>query len=352
MPDSAFTKWPPEVVLALTKQMSTAEAVLFALSCKYLYTLIIEGVQVNTSGKEIWRSRNPMRPKLVQRLNRETCKEERLSFLALLEKDAAKWLLCTVHEKLHIRNEDETRLRLTKSSHSCRKECIIRQRGVHLTTGIEFHRVCLDLLIRRKLHGPIFGMEPGSMDFEHVSVHCGTTIAKVRHNGMFRVVDMQSGFPHLFVRVGKRVEFDLEENLDGQYSNAELWTCHHPGTQRLVVQAIRDLQSNEMLLVSTGETCDYCPTDVQVQVSRDTHADLFLCVDLIAWRDLGPRGSHNNDIWKAQKGDGASRAPRFDRSRYGERSIQEIWEQTAEVDDQSERLLSGVESDDASNPSS
>lgn len=109
------------------------------------------------------------------------------------------------------------------------------------------------------------------------------------------------GKPHLFICTRHVVELDQAENILEQLRVVKVGGCdHYIGWEREVDMFARLLVgANSSSLSFRGQmvACGACACDMQARISKDSVASVFVTVELTCWRDLGPRGSHRNQMW-------------------------------------------------------
>jgi hypothetical protein len=148
-----------------------------------------------------------------------------------------------------------------------------------------------------------------------------------------RVVKSPDGEDHLFIRTKQSCEIDLHVDALKQIKTSEVRACRHDSgrEQDLVldlVSIIKSLPGANVPVSKWGTiSCINCLSDMQAVLTRESRACVFTTVELIAWRDLGPRGSHSNPIWTSQTS--PYRRDTFARGSgeyaFGTESLKEVW---------------------------
>lgn len=313
-----LTTMTPEIILTVMKHLPNPDAVLLGLTCKTLYNTMTNFTPLaGTVGNS---------PRMVQRLNLETPKEERLAFLRSLEREIPRLLVCTFCVRLHPRAHDELEVCKRKYDTGCREQ----QRSVSLgwiSAAREFkvRREVLDSVLRCAELGPAFGMSVQELQCQKTWKRTGKLRkAQISVQIEARVAYASGGTPHLLTRAQHSFDVDIEEDVKRQYEDFGPHTCvhDHRGSCKLAMTALSDMKECK----STAESsvvwaCKKCPTVVRVKASRVSNRHLFPELTVSIWKDLGSRGSHRNRIWLSQSEDPL----RVLQKKYWDRS-QHVWE--------------------------
>ena len=307
---------PAELYRELLSHMSPGQGVLLSLTCKYL-----------------WAKRHADDSDCLRKLRRETPRPERFKFLMLWEKDLPKYVLCHVCEKFERRRKSEASA--IWESFGEKRDCTTAQGKVHIDCSpltispwtIYVHRRTLDLIIRASILGSRYGLPTTNLTQQWAREAYGVNALTIKVDLDARVVRAPDGDSHLFVRTRHLVEFDLHEDFEAQIAASRILPCAHVGSsmKEVATDALRSFKGDDGLSFESDIVrCDRCSTDVQVDISRDSHQSVFAATTMTAWRDLGPRGSHRNELWDHQC---EMSAKKLDRRRYtfGTESLKAVW---------------------------
>lgn len=194
---------------------------------------------------------------------------------------------------------------------------------------IYIHRRILDLIIRASFLGSSFGLPTSILGQRRSRFTYGVNRLTISIDLQVHLVQTPSEDRHLFARSRHQVEFDLHENFENQIKAANIHACDHAHYRRVddILGALQSLKDADGLLFESDLVrCEYCPTDFQIDIKRETHRSVFATTTITAWRDLGPRGLPSNRIWASQT-EGFMDRRNFDRNAYifGTENLKDVW---------------------------
>ena len=293
---SILERFPPELYLKIIRNMNPAEGILLSLTCKTLWArAILQSTDV------------------LDKLNRCSPLDQNVHFLRMLEKDRSHYVVCTLCLRLHFRHPCEIHLLIQigpffEASRPCSKEM-----GVFKTLGtvrrLHISREGLELVLRAGVLGSDYGLRleclQRAMDWEvfaeaHLKVHMESA-AKI-----VKVPGPHDSDRHLFLKTAYTVEMDLRRDVFGQIEAAKIGACGHnrrngeeaSHIKQIIRRAVRAPTHSDAVFTAQFSCC---PTDMIVQaIYKPT--EVFVKVKLAVYRDLGPRGDHNMEIWRRQSG--------------------------------------------------
>lgn len=306
---------PPEIYRELLRHLSPGEGVLLSLTCK-----------------DLWAKRDVGGSGSIRRLRRETPRPERLAFLRLLERDLPEHVLCHVCEKFE-RRSHISEARVIKDRFERRRPCEEAQGTASVDNydaEIRIPRRILDLIIRASILGSRFGLPTSSLTQRRSRMAYGVSALTIGIDLEVRVIQAPNEDHHLFACSRHQVELDLHEDFTKQIEAAKIYGCRHAVRDAkvdLVVSALELFKRDDALSSESEiDSCERCTTDMQVEIKRDSNRSVFATMTINAWRDLGPRGCHSNEIWISQT-EWSISGPQINRHSYvfGTQSLKDVW---------------------------
>ena len=226
-------------------------------------------------------------------------------------------LFCSVCEKFEERRCAAVEVSLLRMSAysglepNCQKAqgaVVVGQGG---TVALYIRRRLLDSILRAATLGPEYGVSAAVLDQQLSWRAYGRNILEVNLELSGRIIRPgRQAEPHLLIQVQQAFEIDLYLSAADQIRDSQINTCAHDPVRDgdIVVYAYSRAvnmwceDSASLNFTSDEFTCGCCPTNIQVQVNRDSPQCAFAKVVVTCWRDLGPRGVNNTNIWEYQIG--------------------------------------------------
>lgn len=307
---------PPEIHRELLSHLSPGEGVLLSLTCK-----------------DLWAKRDVGGSGSIRRLRRENPRPERLVFLRLWERDLPEHVLCHICEKFE-RRRLVSEARVIKDRFERRRPCEEAEGTAFVDrydVNIYIPRRILDLIVRASILGSSFGLPISSLAQRRSRVAYGVSALTIGIDLEVCVIQAPNEDHHLFACSRHQVELDLHEDFPRQIEAANIRACDHSHYRRVdtILGALQSFKEADGLsFESEIVSCNYCPTDFQVDVNRENHRSVFATTTITAWRDLGPRGPHSNRIWASQTA-GCLDSKDFHRSLnaypFGTECLKDVW---------------------------
>ena len=318
---------PPELYMKIIRNINPTEGILLSLTCKTL-----------------WARATLQSTDVLYKLKRCSPLDQTTHFLRMLEKDRSRYVACTLCLKLHFRLPDELQKLIQiglffNTPRGCSQELGVVKTLGPITSRLQISREALELVLRSGALGADYGLVLGflrkAFDWEvfsetHLKVHMESAASIVPVPGQ----DDSDG--HLFLKITYSVEVDLRRDVFSQIKAAKIGGCGHVSSSsaearymKWIIDRAVAAPTNSDVLAAVQSPC--CPTDMFVKASYKP-TEVFVRVDVTAFRDLGPRGDHKMEIWRRQVASDLDQV--YDRSMiytFGNQPLQLLYERAQKV---------------------
>ena len=277
----------------LVQNMSPVEGVLLGLTCKSLWA--------QTHRKDVFED-----------LKRCTPLDEMRHFIRMLEKDRCRYVACTACLRLHLRTSDEAMsmgsfVELPNRRRRCHDKLGVVKTNGPFSKRLAVYRETFELVLRVGVPGQHVCLPLKCFRQQNEWEYFGHARIKIHFKSDAAIIPVpvsrDGEGPHLFIKTIYFVDFDLRRALPDQIEGAEIGGCchNHDAESKFIMDAIETARKDPLTRRPLDVLrCSGCPTDMVVEVFYKAR-EVFAGVCLTAYRDLGPSGDHQGQIWVRQK---------------------------------------------------
>ena len=262
----------------------------------------VQGIMLSLTYKTLWSRASTNSADVLYRARRCASLSDTVELLSLLENDLPSYIVCIVCNTLHRRHTTDEANMLVRRYYTSRRYCSAANRCLIIAQDpwtIEIEREAVDLALRAQSKGTKYGIKIDV--FKQHRQWSAYSICKNTVNidmEALPILDPQGGHLHLFLKTTQAIDVDLRRPLDTQMSQCKLCSCPHAKARDKegAVTNLKKLESPGHHSAKSTFKCQYCPTDVVIEASRNGD-EIFGCLTLTTYRDLGARGGHTNREW-------------------------------------------------------